>query len=879
MIVFFTSESVWLGGRPGNLPASIEGVHFEYFVKFNLENLQGARLRKATFTVTKLAATLSDELRPEYDGDDEDDHVSAWAVPQALSSWTQSNLTRRFVEETAAGAQRSIGTRRNIGLAGMASFDVTSDVTDLAGRIVQGVYSFRVSTANRRRRGASAHFNSIYTTMNNKLIPPELLLELELPGAPELSVTDTSQLSDSNPREAALSWPLLIGTPSRSFTSMKSILPLESARITAREGGASPFGGGSAEKPAGLRSCDYKYSKNKPYEWFVKFDVSELRGQDLQSVSLSVSKCKSRQECVDACKQKGTCTCDGGGRACGGGNIDAAYDATSDDLHLWHVANRWGSDYSYPDYSKSWTVTWKTCDQQTLQSGQGGLEFAAYLGSVSSVGDRGTATFSVTDAVRQAADSGDGILSFRFTVTGAAQRFFVAQGAAGGPALTATVQTVVKADITQYEVQRQSWDGHGVEPSSAFVPLYLGAAASATAQVPRDNSALVRVRAVTQADMPGAAVINGPWSYATLFRMEGICLTSTTKTSMTSTMTASMTSTITMSTSMTTTQATATSMPTTKQALATATPSTAMTATATTTPARQTAASSTSTTQLQSEVPSPIPSRPVPMPMPMPMPMLMPIPFPSPMPTSSHTTTFTPSLPTPAVKTTSFDTEMEVVDAADVKQFDLTKFKIAIATASGVDADKVEIGRVEYRTKVTYSVAAPVSKAAVRTAVAKSCNVPESWIEVHAASRRLSASRRLATSIEAIITTQTASEVTSIAAKAADSALLKQAFAEGGLTVTPIIAMQPENAIVVSIVLNGGVGAGAPVVPSANAIQREVSDKVGIRVVAILSSRSDSLALSTTTLLEEPSEDDVVDKGFSRLIGFFSSALSLFSIL
>jgi len=200
---------------------------------------------------------------------------------------------------------------------------------------------------------------------------------------------------------------------------------------------------------------------------------------------------------------------------------------------------------------------------------------------------------------------------------------------------------------------------------------------------------------------------------------------------------------------------------------------------------------------------------------------------PSPMPMPSQS-------PTPAapVQVTSFDTEMEM---DDVTKFDTNKFKEAMAAASSVSADKIEIGNLEYKTKVTYSMPATVTEAAAKKAIARACNVPESRVEVMVSSRRLSEFRRLATTIDAIISTQTASEVSSIATKAADAAALKQAFADGGLTAEPTVAKEPKNSVIVNTMLKGEAGAAAPEAPPASTIQSQVSTKVGTKVVATTS--------------------------------------------
>jgi len=562
---FFTTNLVQLGGRPGN----IEGVHFEYFVKFRIENLQGARLRNATLVMTKSAATLSDELRPAYTSGDEDDDLSAWAIPQTASSWSQRTLSRRFVQDEIQSAQQSLGILQNIGHTGYARYDVSSAITDIAGRVVQGEYSFRLSTGDRRRRNTREHFNSIFTTMNNKISPPQLLLDLEIPTAPQLTVLDLVPAGDET-REAELSWPAHVPEPERTAIATRAILPQESARLAARQGNTA-FGPGDAKNPVGLRSCDYPVKAKTPYEWLVKFDVSELQGQDLSSVFLSVSKCKSSQDCVDNCKSAKKCTCTGGNdgkKFCGGSSIDAPYDATSDDLHLWHVGNAWTSGYAYPDYKRSWDVTATQCNQDVLLNNQGALEFATYVASADSVGEKGRASFDITDLVRNAANGGDSILSFRFTVNGTAQRFYIPQGVAGGPSITATVKTSIKADARSYQVQKQSWDAQGIEPTGMFENLYNGSDLKAVVSVAHNSSALVRMRAVTQANMSGAVMVKSPWIYATLFRKSGVCPTTTTTTRVSTTLT---------TTTVTRTEATTT---TTTTKLYTTTTTTAVTRTA-----------------------------------------------------------------------------------------------------------------------------------------------------------------------------------------------------------------------------------------------------------------------------------------------------------
>lgn len=170
----------------------------------------------------------------------------------------------------------------------------------------------------------------------------------------------------------------------------------------------------------------------------------------------------------------------------------------------------------------------------------------------------------------------------------------------------------------------------------------------------------------------------------------------------------------------------------------------------------------------------------------------------------------------------------------DVTKFDTTKFKEAMASASSVSADKIEIGKVEYKTKVSYSLAEAVTELAAKEAIASSCGVPESRVEYTFSWRRLSERIRLATSIDAIISTQTASEVSGIATNAANATKLKQAFTDLGLTVTPSVARQPKNSVVVKTMLKGEAGAAAPEVPAPEAIHRSVSDKVGTTVVATI---------------------------------------------
>merc|ERR1719453_686342 len=266
--------------------------------------------------------------------------------------------------------------------------------------------------------------------------------------------------------------------------------------------------------------------QHTPYEWFVKFNVSEFQGKNLSSVMLSVSKCKSSAACVSDCKLKGTCTCTGtddGKRTCGGSSIDAQYDAVDDDLHLWHVANTWNKDWVYSDYKQSWGVTHAACNQETLLDGASSLAYSGYVAVASSVGDAGTATFDIKDLVNHAANSADGLLSFRFTVNGTAQRFYIPQGSSGGPTISAVVHSAVPEDARWYEVQQQNWDSQGIEPSASFASVYEGDSLAKSVETVSADSSLVRVRAVTRAAMPGAVAVKSSWSYATLFRKEGIC--------------------------------------------------------------------------------------------------------------------------------------------------------------------------------------------------------------------------------------------------------------------------------------------------------------------------------------------------------------------
>lgn len=527
---FFTSDSVQLGGRPSN----IEGVHFDYYVKFHVSNLQGARLRKATFVMTKLASTLSDELRPEYYADDEDDHLFAWAIPVQASTWQQSSLSRRFVEDTINGAQQSLGVQHDIGHTGVATFDMASAITDSQGRIIEGEYSVRVSTGTRRRQGTPEHFNGIYATKGNKMAPPQLQLELELPEAPQLLVqTSSDEAADEGAsRKAVLSWPAgsYLKDAEKHISTTELVVPLESTRISGRQGGNTPWGGGDATHPVGLRSCDYTAQggaqQHTPYEWFVKFNVSEFRGKNLTSVMLAVSKCKSSAACVSECQAKGTCTCTGtddGKRTCGGSSIDSPYEAADDDLHLWHVPNTWTKDWVFADYKQSWGVAYSNCNQEMLLEGQGSLAYSRYVGVASSVGETGTASFNIKHLVQHAANSADGIISLRFTVNGTAQRFYIPQGTSGGPVLSAVVHSAVPEDARWYEVQQQTWDTQGIEPSASFASVYEGGNLTNTVETASSNSSLVRVRAVTRATMPDAVAVKSSWSYVALFREDGIC--------------------------------------------------------------------------------------------------------------------------------------------------------------------------------------------------------------------------------------------------------------------------------------------------------------------------------------------------------------------
>lgn len=126
----------------------------------------------------------------------------------------------------------------------------------------------------------------------------------------------------------------------------------------------------------------------------------------------------------------------------------------------------------------------------------------------------------------------------------------------------------------------------------------------------------------------------------------------------------------------------------------------------------------------------------------------------------------------------------------------------------------------------------------------------------------MSATRRLATVVEATIKTTSASEVGSIVTKAKDVVLLKQAFADAGLTVEPTVAKEPKTSVAAKITLRGEEGADAPATPSADAIQTQIKAKAGIDVVASISNvvQVADWALkagraSTTPIEEEPADD------------------------
>jgi len=232
----------------------------------------------------------------------------------------------------------------------------------------------------------------------------------------------------------------------------------------------------------------------------------------------------------------------------------------------------------------------------------------------------------------------------------------------------------------------------------------------------------------------------------------------------------------------------------------------------------------------------------------------------APTPSPAMTTT-TP----PPVMVTAFDIEFEVTD---VTKLGMDQLKAAMAAASQVNADNVEIGSVEYKTKVSYTMPESVSKAAATTAVAKSCNVAESQVEVVVStSRRLSETRRLATTIAAIIKTTTASEAVSIVTKAKDEAQLKQAFTDAGLTVEPTVTAQPTTSFAAKITLKGEVGAPAPATPLADAIQNAVKANVGIDIVASISNvvKVADWALSASTTMEEEAPADAA-KGQNSIL-------------
>jgi len=234
-------------------------------------------------------------------------------------------------------------------------------------------------------------------------------------------------------------------------------------------------------------------------------------------------------------------------------------------------------------------------------------------------------------------------------------------------------------------------------------------------------------------------------------------------------------------------------------------------------------------------------------------------------PTPSPATTAMATTSPPPVIVTAFDIEFEVTD---VTKLDMDQLKAAMAAASQVNADNVEIGSVVYKTKVSYTMPESVSKAAATTAIAKSCNVAESQVEVVlATSRRLSETRRLATTIAAIIKTTTASEADSVVTKAKDEALLKQAFTDAGLTVGPTVTAQPTTSFAAKITLKGEAGATAPATPLADAIQTQVKAKMGIDIVASISNvvKVAEWALSASTTMEEEEPADAA-KGQNSML-------------
>lgn len=223
------------------------------------------------------------------------------------------------------------------------------------------------------------------------------------------------------------------------FTQSNDVRLTSSVRVRANSAlGTVQYGGGDADDPASLRGVAYTYESQKPYEWFLKFNLDSFANAHVDQAELIVSKCRASPTCTAACKVAGKCTCatffavvDA---SCGGGSIDETYSTDSDDLHVWHVPNVWDEQWKYEDWSHTWTgLNGRTGVESCCSQGTGGsshFSYANYVTGTDVVGESGTARLNVLSAIgTHDSDSRyivrGGYVSFRLTVNGTNSRFFV----------------------------------------------------------------------------------------------------------------------------------------------------------------------------------------------------------------------------------------------------------------------------------------------------------------------------------------------------------------------------------------------------------------------------------------------------------------------
>lgn len=199
---------------------------------------------------------------------------------------------------------------------------------------------------------------------------------------------------------------------------------------------------GGISDPAGLRGVEYQWETKKPYEWMLKFNLANYKDEWVKEAYLEVTKCAASANCKRYCTEGGTCSCQSDTvkkTDCGGGNIDEAYKADSDDLHVWHVSNGWDNSWKHSQWAQTFDGTTRSGVEQCCDRGSGGadkLQFATYISGTEQVGEKGRASLSVAPALGapssvQAEGSvplwviEGGFVSFRLTVNGTNARFFV----------------------------------------------------------------------------------------------------------------------------------------------------------------------------------------------------------------------------------------------------------------------------------------------------------------------------------------------------------------------------------------------------------------------------------------------------------------------